>query len=302
MVRASARTSIRGYQLVDGELAFPQLVDGRVFLNILGTYRSLPRMPYYGQGPESMEASRTSFHLKDTNYELTGGFRPVRHFRLGATAGYLQTTVGPGRDPRGTSPNLLPVPSASIDQRGEFVTTGGFAELDYTDVAGSPRAGGDYSITFRNYRDRRAGLASYRRFDLRVQQYIPFFSRQRVIALRAYTVLTGVDGVRAIPFYLQPSLGGSDTMRGYDTFRFYDNNLVLFNAEYRWKISSGAEMALFTDRGKVFARASRFNLRDLESSYGVGLRLNARQNVFLRLDFGCSHEGCQLWLRFNNIY
>lgn len=301
MFRASARRSVRGYYLLDGEVALPRLADGLGFLNALAVHRSLPELPYYGQGPASRNTARTSFHLKDTNYELTAGVRPVRHVRVGATGGYLQATAGPGRNPSDSVPGFVLIPPAQLD-RTDFATAGGFAHFDYTDVPGSPRSGGDYSIRFVDYHDLTAGLASHRRFDLRAQHYLPFFSRQRTIALRGYAVLTGVAAGRAIPFYLQPSLGGPDTLRGFEPFRFSDNNMVLFNAEYRWKISSGAEMAVFADRGRVFSRVSRFDWRGMESSYGLGMRLNARQNVFLRLDFGCSREGCQLWLRFNNVY
>lgn len=288
VIRASGRISTRKYYLLDAELALPQLAGGLAFLNLLAVHRSLPRMPYHGQGPASPQAPAASFHLTDTNYELTAGVRPTRGFRLGATGGYLQASAA-------DSPFLL-------NREADFATAGGFAELDYTDHPGSPRSGGDYSIRFTNYDDRATGLGSHRRYDLQARQYIPFFNRQRVIALRAYSVLTGAERGRAVPFYLQPTLGGPDTLRGFTPFRFYDNNLVLFNAEYRWKISSGVEMALFVDRGKVFPSVSRFDWEGMESSYGFGTRLNARQNVFFRMDLGCSREGCQLWLRFNNVY
>jgi len=34
----------------------------------------------------------------------------------------------------------------------------------------------------------------------------------------------------------------------------------------------------------------------------VGLRFNVRNNVFLRLDVGFSHEGFQVWVKFNPIF
>jgi hypothetical protein len=38
--------------------------------------------------------------------------------------------------------------------------------------------------------DQWLGAYSFRRLDVDLRQYLPFFSKQRVIALRAYTALT----------------------------------------------------------------------------------------------------------------
>ena len=40
----------------------------------------------------------------------------------------------------------------------------------------------------------------------------------------------------------------------------------------------------------------------MEGSVGFGLRFNARNNVFLRLDVGFSHEGFQVWVKFGDIF
>ena len=105
-----------------------------------------------------------------------------------------------------------------------------------------------------------------------------------------------------MPFYLQPTLGGSEDLRGFRPFRFYDDNLAVVNAEYRWESFSGLDMVLFADAGKVFHQRSQWNLKDLETSVGFGFRFNVRNSVFMRIDTGFSHEGYQLWLKFNNVF
>lgn len=50
-------------------------------------------------------------------------------------------------------------------------------------------------------------------------------------------------------------------------------------------------MAIFGDAGKVFHSKRDWNLEDVEASDGIGMRFNARNNVFLRLNAGFSHEG-----------
>lgn len=296
--RTSARHSIYGFQMVDGELMFPYLAGSHAFVNLRGAHRSRPRMSYYGAGSDSRQDDRASYQIDDSTVELTAGVHLSPHFRTGVHGGWLRATIGPGRDLR--YPTLLALfrqPAIRLaSARTDYATSGAFAEYDSTDVPVSPRSGGSYSALFTNY------AGSHKRLDLRAQQYFPFFSRQRVIALRAWSALTGGATERGVPFYLQPTLGGPDTLRGFERFRFHDNNSLLLNAEYRWKISSGMDMAIFTDHGKVYPRASDWNLGVWKSAYGVGVRLNARQNVFMRVDFGCGGEGCRVWLRFNNAY
>ncbi len=135
-----------------------------------------------------------------------------------------------------------------------------------------------------------------------MQQFIPILNRSRVFALRAKTVLTEADGNQVAPFYLQPILGGSDDLRGFRNFRFSDRDMVMFNGEYRWEIFAGLDGALFVDAGKVFSRRGQLNFANLQKSYGFGLRGNARNATFLRVDVGFSREGFQVWVKFNDVF
>jgi outer membrane protein insertion porin family len=110
------------------------------------------------------------------------------------------------------------------------------------------------------------------------------------------------DGGEPIPFYMQPALGGSEDLRGYRPFRFRDENLFTMTAEYRWEVFSGLDMAVFTDAGRVYAHRSDFSVRHLETDAGFGFRFNARNQTFLRLDVGFSHEGFQVWVKFGDVF
>jgi hemolysin activation/secretion protein len=96
--------------------------------------------------------------------------------------------------------------------------------------------------------------------------------------------------------------GGSDDLRGFRPYRFYGDHAILMNAEWRWEVFSGMDMAVFADAGKVTMARSDLNLKDLESSVGFGLRFNVRNATFLRVDVGFSHEGFQVWFKFNDIF
>jgi outer membrane protein assembly factor BamA len=223
---------------------------------------------------------------------------------LGATAGHLWVNVGPGTDRRFISSDKLFTPSQSpgIDRQTDFLRYGAFAEFDYRDGIFGPKSGGNYFVQYSVFQDRKLSLHDFRRLEVELQQYIGIFNKTRRFALRARTVLTDAGAGASVPFYLQPSLGGSDELRGFRPFRFADNNSLLLNGEYRWEAFSGLDMALFADAGKVFPRWGSLNFAGLESSAGFGLRFNARNRTFLRMDVGFSHEGFQVWLKFNDVF
>lgn len=302
--RGSARASFKAYQIYDLELDLPRLADNRLFLDLYAAHRNYPSINYYGPGPDSRKTGRSNFRLEDTSYDATGGVRLLPHLRLGLTGGYLQVNAGPGTDDRFVSTERIYSPAAApgIDRQTDFLRGGAFLQYDYRDLPGGPRKGGNYKAAFSYYSDRELNLFSFRRLDLEAQQYIPFFNERRVIALRAKSVFSDANPGRRVPFYLQPTLGGSDDLRGFRPFRFYDNNMMVFNAEYRWETFSGLDAALFADAGKVFAHRDQWNFEDLESSFGFGLRFNVHNAVFMRIDVGFSHEGFQAWLKFGNVF
>jgi outer membrane protein assembly factor BamA len=304
LFRATTQVSLQEYQLYDVELAFPRMLDDHAFLELHATHRNYPQMQYYGPGPDSRITGRTNYRLEDSNFSFVTGVRPERHFRIGVTGGFTEINVGPGtrRQWARTDRTYSPAVAIGIDRQTDYLQGGVFAQYDYRDNPGGPRAGGNYLAKFTYNKDSDLKLHTFRRLEAEAQQYIPFFNQRRVIALRARTELTYKNRNQTLPFYMQSVLGGSNDLRGFRAFRFHDDNLLVFNAEYRYEIFSGLDMAIFGDGGKVFRSKRDWNVRNLEGAYGVGMRFNARNNVFLRIDAGFSHEGFMVWLKFNNVF
>jgi hemolysin activation/secretion protein len=101
---------------------------------------------------------------------------------------------------------------------------------------------------------------------------------------------------------MQPALGGSEDLRGYRPYRFRGDNMLVMNAEYRWEVFSGLDMAVFADAGKVAMKKSDLIATNLETSVGFGLRFHERDKTFLRIDVGFSHEGFQVWVKFTDVF
>jgi outer membrane protein assembly factor BamA len=298
--RAGAQRSARGYHKQDLHLAFPGVLHRRLSLDFYAVHHNYPSLNFYGSGPDSERSGRSNYRHEDTAVDLTATVEILPRLRAGGSVGYLFNNIGSGNDRRFISAEQI-YSAPGIDKQANFLRTGAFVQYDYRDFAPGPRAGGNYIAQLHRYTDRTLGTHDFHRLDLEAQQYIPFFNKRRVIALRGKSVTTFAGG-KELPFYLQPVLGGSDDLRGYRPFRFRGNNLLLMNAEYRWEVFSGLDMALFGDAGKVYQRKSQLNLKQLETNVGFGFRFNARNSVFMRVDVAFSHEGYQVSVKFNDLF
>jgi outer membrane protein assembly factor BamA len=304
--RTSARASFRQYLFYDLELGLPRLMSDHAYLDFYVRHRDYPQVSYYGPGPASRRTGRSNYRLEDTSYDVSAGLKPFRRLRLGVAGGYLQMNVGPGTNIHFASAertyNNRQAPG--IDVQSDFLRGGVLAHLDLRDSPYGPRSGGQYYGRFDYYDDRSSGAFSFRRLTAEVQQFVPLFNKKRVIAARAKTTLSYPGPGQQTPFYLQPSLGASDDLRGFRPFRFYDNNSFIMNGEWRWEILSGVEGALFVDAGKVFPRPGNLNFKRLEKSYGGGLRFRAPMTgaLVMRIDVAASREGIQFWFVFNDLF
>jgi outer membrane protein assembly factor BamA len=303
-VRASAQASTRRYTKFESEAALRRLWNGRSTINVLASHRNYGSLNYYGPGPDSPKEFRTNYRLEDTSLEVFGTVQPTRWTKIGASTGKLWVNVGPGTDSKFTSTDLVFTEARlpGIQRQTDFQRTSVFGQLDYRDDPNGPKAGGNYVFQHSWYVDREFSLYGFRRMDIDVQQFVPFLNKSRRFALRAKGTFTESSFPQQTPFYLQPILGGSDDLRGFRPFRFSDRNMVVYNAEYQWEIFSGLEGAVFGDAGKVMPRRSQLSFSDLESSVGFGLRFNVRNATFIRIDVGFSHEGFQLWFKFNDAF
>jgi outer membrane protein assembly factor BamA len=122
--------------------------------------------------------------------------------------------------------------------------------------------------------------------------------------------LTVQASAGTLPFYELPSLGGSDTLRGYIANRFTDNTAWHAVAEYRfWIIPRGFALtdeirverigaALFYEFGTVADRLGKLPTAQIHTSYGVGIRVALDRTALLRADFGFSREDFNVTVGF----
>src|SRR5262249_43704616 len=158
-----------------------------------------------------------------------------------------------------------------------------FVEVDYRQPKNA-RRGGYYRIDLSHYDDRDLKLYSFNRVDVDLRQAVSILDERRVFAVRATMTLTDASDGQQVPFYLMPTLGGDDSLRGFHQYRFRGPNALLLQAEYRFEIWSALDGAFFYDTGKVAEQRSDLDFTHLEHDYGFGFRFNTDNGVILRAD------------------
>jgi outer membrane protein assembly factor BamA len=296
--RATARGTLQTAWMLDFELDFPTLRSERGYLTFYTKFESSPQMDYYGQGINSSQVDRTSYLADTFNFDGNAAYELFNNFRLGITGGFVDVHTGTGRNEPSTDEVFNP---PGLEEDTYYLRWGGFVLYDYRDFPGGPKSGGLYAARLRQYDDRDLDKFNFKQAEFEFQQYIPYFNKTRVIAIRLKTTLSFADD-RVVPFYLQPKLGGNDDLRSFARYRYYDNNYLIANVEHRWYAFSGLDVALFADAGTVANEKSDVDFSDMRYSGGIGLRVRLQDTVVMRIDFAYGDEGPRFMWTFSDIF
>jgi hypothetical protein len=296
--------SVKRYWATEARLRFPRLANNHLYLEAWGNHRDYPQENFFGLGPDSHRDDRSDYAIRTNHFGGRAGVRPVEHLLVGGGLEYLTPRLGEGQNDRfpDVTSTFPPSEVPGIDSRGDFLRSEAFVEVDYREPL-YPKKGGWYRIDFSHYDDRTADQFTFNRIDADLRQFVGFLAGRRVIAARLFVSTSDTDAGQTMPFYLMPTLGGNDTLRGFREYRFRAPHAILAQAEYRWEVWSGFDGALFYDAGKVADRRGDLNFKDLESDYGIGFRFNTNSGVIFRVDaaFG-SRDGKHLYIVVGGIF
>jgi Omp85 superfamily domain len=302
--RVTARGTINRAYLLDFDLDVNALRSERSFVKWYTKFESSPHIDYYGQGNSSNKGNRTSYLYDDLTTDVHAGFEPVPFLRLGLTGGFIGPHVGTGK--RGGTPSIEEIfdetTAPGLADDPAFGRWGTFVYFDHRDARSGPRSGGVYGVRFRQYADLHLDRYSFRQAEFEAQHYLPYLNKTRVIALRAATVLSFPSEGHVVPFYLQPTIGGNDNLRGFPRYRFNDDHSVFFSVEHRWHAFTGLDTAIFIDAGKVIDRKADVDFSNFKVSAGIGFRIRVLDAVVSRIDFAAGREGFRAMWTFSDIY
>lgn len=140
------------------------------------------------------------------------------------------------------------------------------------------------------------GDNNYNKYILDIRNYIDT-GQDTVLALR----LMGGIADTTLPEYEKFSVGGVNTLRGYDLSEFEGEQMLVFNAEYRWDIADNTQLVFFGDAGYAWALDEPIRFDDIKFGYGVGLRFDTPLGP-IRLDYGLGEEGGQTYFSIGQTF
>jgi outer membrane protein assembly factor BamA len=304
-VHASSAFSIARDRELEGGVAIPDFHTGRLTLGVGAAATHLAQERFYGQGGSSSLANETTFALdrRESGVRLIVSGKPW--FRVAAGVGLAALSVAngaavgvPGIFTRWTTEEVPTLNAAATYAIASLSVT-----ADRRDVSGNPRRGGHYSIRLDRHADRSHNRYSFNRLNIDLEQHIPWWKNQRLLTLRGTAVFSQPDAGHRVPFYLEPTLGGSSLLRGFAPDRFRDRHLLALQAEYAYDIWPFLNAVLFYESGAVAHDWHQISLKDLKRDYGIGFRVGSARTVGVRTDvaFG-SGEGTRITMRFSHAF
>jgi hypothetical protein len=299
-----AAASLKQYWALEARGGYPLTSDERVTVEGHVRRFALPHEEFFGIGPDARRGDQVAYDLRGTVAGAVIAVAPARHVSFSGGVRDLRYTADSvdGGSLRSIEQvfDAASVPGFGVSQRLTLATAN--FTYDYRQPINA-RKGGWYRVDVSRYHDRAWDLANFTRVDVDLRQYVSFLSERRVLAGRALISTTDAGAGSVIPYYLLPSLGGNDTLRGFRAYRFRGPHSLLLQGEYRFEVWSGFDAALFADAGKVAMRREDLNFSDLERDFGIGFRFNTDAGVVARIDlaFGSS-DGRHLHVVFGGIF
>ena len=302
--RATARGTLQGAYMLDFNVDFQGVQTERTYLRWYTKYEHSPSIDFFGIGNDTTNSQHASYLFDDFSSDFDAAIAPARSFRVGFTGGYYGAhTAASGKAGLPPIDEVYPPEQlAGFDNDTKYTRIGAFAYLDSRDSRTGPRQGRFLGFRYREYWDIDRKEFAFRQTEYEFQQYIPYFNRSRVVALRAAVTLSFPKGDNTVPIYLQPMLGGSDELRGFVPYRFRDYHALSLGAEHRWHAFSMLDMAVFADAGKVVPHKKDLEPTDLHYSGGLGFRFRLRSAILTRVDFAGSTEGFRIICTFSDIF
>jgi hypothetical protein len=291
-----ARGSINAFWIAGGQLnllgSSDTVNDEHIHATFFAKHYSLPQLTYFGLGNSSMLANESLYGLQSTTVGANLGIPLPRGLE------FLAVSEGLWASPAGlhgsTTPSIeqtfTPTNTPALNSPTTYVVYGAGVGWKY------PIAERLYSYRtsvdglFRIFHETTGAPYSFRRLDASwTQRYTPRLS----VDLGSFSVVSRLvesiaPGGNNVPFYLQPTLGGTDIenwsdLRSYRDYRFRAPNALSFQAQYERAVKDPLGVLFFYDVGKVALARSDIDISHMRHSFGIGGTLRAGASTVLGL-------------------
>lgn len=226
---------------------------------------------------------------------------------------------GDARDPGTDNPHLYPDVAGPGDMVGPITIaaplhpggrlsslTLGFSN-DLRDSRLNPRLGSFTSFSGELAGSFLGGATDFTKLQAEYRRFFPVGDKH-VLAFR----LMGGTSFGDLPLFESYSVGGANTLRGYEEDRFRGENMMLGSMEYRHKLNESLSLVGFVDAGSAYGGSfptvvPGFNVpaddQSLSPHVGVGVGMRVITPLGpIRLDFGWGEEGNQPHFSFGHVF
>jgi hypothetical protein len=309
---------------------FPVYTEQPVF-NLYEQSISLNKLTFFGEGPRTTTGGRSFFGMTE---HIVGGnlIRPIYpRLNAGVYAEINGRAVDIRPSPGQPSPSIQTIYTATtapgLNKQPFFVQFGAGVRMRPSTAGGLWHF--DYDLAYRPFVDVSGSGFSFQRLTADLYQEISFYhthlyvgrdtndpnnclvdptvdnprcpkttsrSLEGTLGLRVFTSLSMTPGVNTVPFYFQPTLGGSDingstALSSYQDYRFRAPNIFLLQEKLEHSIGKlPFGVSIRADQGKVALTRGDLGSNPWRHSYAAGLTLRAGgfPQVYLLYAFGGS--------------
>ena len=229
--------------------------------------------------------------------------------------------------------DTIPPPGVATPKQGPFTQTPSFAQFE-EGVRFKPSAFDghlrlNYLLDFQQFAGSSDALGSFHRWSLDLKHEVPLYrtvsstgpkdfnspndcsesvgtrgcpqvsysrNREGTIGFRILTMRSTAFEGDSVPFYFQPTLGGSDLngqrlLAAYDDYRFRGPNLIALQESVEHSLWGPIGAYLLFEQGKVTQGTDGFDTGDFSNSFAVGLTVRAGGFPLINLSFAWGGGG-----------
>jgi Omp85 superfamily domain len=278
--------------------------EGRFF------FEKDPTERFYGLGNNSHQGNQTNYTTKQIYGEAIFGLNFSERWQLSLMERPRYVRIENGGFT--SVPSIFKLfPDQKGINGGSEVLQQVMMQYDSRDSVDIPRSGTLGRLYYGNV-DRRFGSSvSYNRFGGELRQY---YSVGQRITFAGHVFNEYEPAGNEMPFWSQARLGGDEslltdqeTLRGYGSGRYIDNNLFVMNVEMRTRVwekkifgTDGIlELAPFAEAGRVAHDIGYNPFNNLHPVGGIGFRGIAEPFVVGFVDIGWGGEGAAVFSGIN---
>jgi hypothetical protein len=291
--------SIEKFYLLQARYDSRKFWDGRAIVISRLRWQDAPKLDLLRLGPEAPNLSIDyGEHKTEGSTRLRLQLAPA--LRVGSGFGIEKYFTTDGRIDLADVGGLPPVPPVpGLGTKPIFAHTFFSAANDSRTSPDYSRGGRLIEGTIHHYFDLHDGQDAFGRFEGTAQQFVPTHGGKGVIGLAAQAWLSLSDGGRSVPFFLMPTLGGSNGLRAYQSYRFRDRHALLFTGEYRWAVHEMVDVAGLVEAGRVAPAVKGLRLSHMAESIGGGIRVHTKTSSLVDLDLAHGRDGVKFTIRFS---